>query len=98
MGTRLPETFSLKSVYPLIVARQRLGKNVTALTNTHTKIKELLDESFSMSPVSYEGNYAISSSLNFLLTSICGADAPVFPECIRSPRISSFSHPEQSFP
>jgi hypothetical protein len=26
-------------VYPLIVARQRLGKNVTAAINTHVKIK-----------------------------------------------------------
>jgi hypothetical protein len=33
---------------PPIVARQRLGKNVTAATNTHAKIEELLDASFSM--------------------------------------------------
>jgi hypothetical protein len=45
-----------------IVARQRLGKNVTAITNTHATIEELLDASFSMWPVSYEGKYAISSS------------------------------------
>jgi hypothetical protein len=55
------------SVYPLIVARQRLGKNphifvrqrlsrhVTAVTNTHATIKELLDASFSIWPVSYQG-------------------------------------------
>jgi hypothetical protein len=33
---------------PHIVARQRLGKNVTAGTNTHATIEELLDASFSM--------------------------------------------------
>jgi hypothetical protein len=35
----------------LIVARQRLGRNVTEVTNTH----ELLDASFSMWPLSYQG-------------------------------------------
>jgi hypothetical protein len=35
-------------VYPLLVARQRLGKNFTAATNTQAAIKELLDMSFSM--------------------------------------------------
>jgi hypothetical protein len=48
----------------LIVARQRLGRNVTAVTNTHA-IEELLDASFSMWPVSYQGKYAIGSSQNF---------------------------------
>jgi hypothetical protein len=38
-----------------IVARQRLGRNVTAVTNTHATIEELLDASFSMWPVSYQG-------------------------------------------
>jgi hypothetical protein len=33
-------------VYPPIVARQRLGKNVTAATDTHTKIEEFWDASF----------------------------------------------------
>jgi hypothetical protein len=51
---------------PLIVDRQRLGRNVTAVTNTHATIEELLDASFSMWPVSYQGKYAISSSQNFL--------------------------------
>jgi hypothetical protein len=37
-----------------IIARQRLGKNVTAATNTHATI-ELLDASFPMRSVSYEG-------------------------------------------
>jgi hypothetical protein len=40
---------------PPIVARQRLGRNVTAVTNTHAIIDELLDASFSMWPVSYQG-------------------------------------------
>jgi hypothetical protein len=30
-------------VYPSIVARERIGKNVTAATNTHATIEELLD-------------------------------------------------------
>jgi hypothetical protein len=47
----------------LIVAR--LGRNVTAVTNTHATIEELFDASFSMS---YQGKYAISSSQNFLFT------------------------------
>jgi hypothetical protein len=42
-------------VYPPIVARQRLGKNVTAAINTHATIEELLDTSFSMRSVSYQG-------------------------------------------
>jgi hypothetical protein len=41
-------------IYPLIVGRQRLGRNDTAVTNTHAT-QELLDASFSMWPVSYEG-------------------------------------------
>jgi hypothetical protein len=40
---------------PLVVARKRLGKNVTAVTNTHATIEELLDASFSMWPVTYQG-------------------------------------------
>jgi hypothetical protein len=40
---------------PPIVATQRLGRNITAVTNTHATI-ELLDASFSMRPVSYQGN------------------------------------------
>jgi hypothetical protein len=51
---------------PLIVARQRLGRNITAVTNTHATIEELLDSSFSMWPVSYQGKYKINSSQNFL--------------------------------
>jgi hypothetical protein len=42
---------------PPIVARQRLGRNVTAVTNTHATIDELLDASFSMWPVSYQGSF-----------------------------------------
>jgi hypothetical protein len=40
---------------PLIVARQQLGRYVTAVTNTHATIEELLDASFSMWPVPYQG-------------------------------------------
>jgi hypothetical protein len=40
---------------PPIVARQRLGRNVTAVTNTRATVEELLDASFSMWPVSYQG-------------------------------------------
>jgi hypothetical protein len=40
---------------PPIVARQRLDRNVTAVTNTRAAIEELLDASFSMWPVSYQG-------------------------------------------
>jgi hypothetical protein len=40
---------------PPIFARQRLGRNVTALKNTHDTIKEFLDASFSMWPMSYQG-------------------------------------------
>jgi hypothetical protein len=40
---------------PHIVARQRLGRNVTPVTNTHATIEELLEESFSMWSVSYQG-------------------------------------------
>jgi hypothetical protein len=35
-------------VYPAIGPWQRLGKNVTAATNTHATIEELLDASFSI--------------------------------------------------
>jgi hypothetical protein len=38
-------------VYPPIVARQRLGKNVTTAKNTHAAIEKLLDASFSMRSV-----------------------------------------------
>jgi hypothetical protein len=47
--------YVLVSVYPPIVARQRFGRNVTAVTNIHATIEELLDASFSMWPLSYEG-------------------------------------------
>jgi hypothetical protein len=40
---------------PPIVARQRLGRNVTAVTNTHATIEELLYASFSMWTMSYQG-------------------------------------------
>jgi hypothetical protein len=50
-------------VYLPIVARQRLGKNVIAATNTHSTIEELLDASFSVGSVSYEGKWTILSAL-----------------------------------
>jgi hypothetical protein len=40
---------------PSIVARERLGRNVTAVTNAHAKLEELLDASFSIWLVSYQG-------------------------------------------
>jgi hypothetical protein len=55
---------------PPIVARQRLGKNVTAATTTYATIKELLNESCTRS-VSYQRVYAISSSQYFLFAHIC---------------------------
>jgi hypothetical protein len=42
-------------VYPPLLARQRLGKNVTVTMNTYATIEELLDVSFSMRSVSYQG-------------------------------------------
>jgi hypothetical protein len=54
-------------VYPLVIARQRLGKNapivtrqrlgrtVAAVSNTHATTEELLDASFLLRPVSYQG-------------------------------------------
>jgi hypothetical protein len=41
-------------VYPLIVARQRLGKQVPAAKNIYATIKAILDASFSIRCVSYE--------------------------------------------
>jgi hypothetical protein len=41
-------------VYPPVVDKQRLGKNVTAATNTDATIEELLDASFSLRSLSYE--------------------------------------------
>jgi hypothetical protein len=41
-------------VFPPIVARERLGKNVTVAMNIHARIEELLDALFSEQPMSYE--------------------------------------------
>jgi hypothetical protein len=46
--------FLYLSVYPTIVTTQRLSKNVTAATNTHATIEELLKSSFSMRSVSHQ--------------------------------------------
>jgi hypothetical protein len=40
---------------PLVVARQRLSKNITAAKSTHETTEELLDPSFSMHSVFYQG-------------------------------------------
>jgi hypothetical protein len=62
---------------PLIVARQRLGRNVTAVTNTHATIEELLGKPLSMWPLSYQEEYGISSSQNFLFIFISVKCDPV---------------------
>jgi hypothetical protein len=41
-------------VYPPVIARQWLSKNVTAAMNTRAKIEELLEVSFSMWSMSYQ--------------------------------------------
>jgi hypothetical protein len=41
-------------VYPPIFARQQLGENVTETMNTHGRVEEPLNASFSVQPVSYE--------------------------------------------
>jgi hypothetical protein len=41
-------------VFPFIAARQRLGKQIPKLTNTHATVEELLDAVFSMRSVSYQ--------------------------------------------
>jgi hypothetical protein len=61
--------------YPLIVARQRLGRNVTAVTNTYATIEELLDASFSMWPVSYQGKNFLFSTLK--MEAICSSETSV---------------------
>jgi hypothetical protein len=42
-------------VYYRIVAKQRLGKKVNTATNTHAAIEELLEASFPMRSVLYQG-------------------------------------------
>jgi hypothetical protein len=44
-----------------IVARQRLGRNVTAVTNTHATIEELLERRFQCGP------YRIKESRRFVI-------------------------------
>jgi hypothetical protein len=57
-------------VYPPVVARQRVSRNVTAVTSTHARTDELLDASFSMLPCRIRGKQEISSSQNFLLCTL----------------------------
>jgi hypothetical protein len=49
-----------------IVAKQWLSEMLAVATNTHTKIEELLNVSFFMWSVSYQGMSVISSSQKFL--------------------------------
>jgi hypothetical protein len=58
------------SVYPINVTRQRLGRNVTTIMNTHIKIEELLDVYSLCGPHRIKGTQDISFSHNFLLR--CG--------------------------
>jgi hypothetical protein len=46
-------------VYPLNVARQGLGKNVTAATNAQVTTEQLLDVSFYMRLVMYQRKVGI---------------------------------------
>jgi hypothetical protein len=48
-----------------ILARQRLGRNVSAVTNTHAKIYEFLEASISMWPVSYQGKCLVLPRTSF---------------------------------
>jgi hypothetical protein len=61
-------------VSPPIVVRQRLGKHVPAVTNTHGTIEEFLDASFSMRSVLYQ---RICSSQNLLLLLLCYSNSPL---------------------
>jgi hypothetical protein len=74
---------------PPIVARQRLGRNVTAIKNTHATIEELLDASFSMWPVSYQGKYAISSSQNFLFNDTMSSSEFVAPNGVMNSELEA---------
>jgi hypothetical protein len=54
-------------VYPPFVARKRLGKNVTAATNSHATIEELLDVSSYVPSVSYQRNISDKFSPELLV-------------------------------
>jgi hypothetical protein len=54
-------------VYPASFARQRLGKNVTAATNTHARMEECWTRRFVCYPCRIKGKQRMSSSQNFLL-------------------------------
>jgi hypothetical protein len=51
-----PSHHTVSVCVPPVIARQRLGKNVSAATNTHTTTEDLLDASFSMRSVSHQRN------------------------------------------
>jgi hypothetical protein len=64
--TYLYETFYIcepiiTCVYPSIVARQRVGRNVTTAMNTHATVEKFLDTSFYRRPVLYQKNEGCSS-------------------------------------
>jgi hypothetical protein len=67
-------------VYLPIVARQRFGENVTAATNTHATIEELVDASSSMRSVSCQkkvGDYFFPE----LLVLYCEFDQETMVDC-----------------
>jgi hypothetical protein len=47
------------SVYPLIVARQRLGRNVTSVTNTHATTEDCWTRRFQCAPCVKESRLLI---------------------------------------
>jgi hypothetical protein len=51
-------------VYPSIVIRKRLGKNVTMTTNTHAKMAELLDMLFSVRSVKHQRRELLEASFS----------------------------------
>jgi hypothetical protein len=68
----LSHQFVCVYVYLTIAARQRLcKKNVTAATNTHTKMKEFLDVPFSVRFIRIEIKYMIGSSQKILSYKCC---------------------------
>jgi hypothetical protein len=60
------------------LSRQRLGKNVTAATNTHETGGELLDASFSMRSVSYQRKVRDYYFPELLVSKFCIKDFGIF--------------------
>jgi hypothetical protein len=65
-----PHQYVCLHVYPPIVARQLLGKNVTATTNTHATIEELLDASFYMRSLSYQSRRLVLPRTSFFYSEL----------------------------